>query len=331
MEPSDSKLHGTLRIARRRPNEFVRGQHQFNPIKKPKPNMKSILHMEDGIEKTVRFSVKATGSMVAFVVIGALLMGWILSGPIFRWSDRFTRRTESKLGRQKSTEHRLSGFARLAIRATILAALIIPLRTVHAQSQPSLDSVAITAPVSKPVAAGIWENGMGEGFKDGTQSISLSFGGTYGVRIFGGEERHDMELNSLTYGYMLGAVQGAGHWYQGNWEARGELFGGVQFSPSGNWVVGLTPHIRYNFATGTRWIPYLDLGAGVSATGIGAPDLSGTFEFNLQANTGVRWFIRDNLALTFEAGYLHLSDASISRPNLGVNALKGMIGVSWFF
>jgi lipid A 3-O-deacylase len=294
--------------------------------------MKSILHLEDGLEKAAQFSAKATGSIVALVMIGGLLAGWVLSEPIFRWFDRSARRAETKLSRQKPKENRLNGLGRLAARVIIFAVVIIPLRNVQAQSQTqSLDSATIAAPISKPTSASIWENGLGEGFKDGTQSISLSFGGTYGVRIFGGEERHDMELNSLTYGYMLGAVQGAGHWYQGNWEARGELFGGVQFSPSGNWVVGLTPHIRYNFATGTRWIPYLDLGAGVSATGIGAPDLSGTFEFNLQANTGVRWFIRDNLALTFEAGYLHLSDASISRPNLGVNALKGMIGVSWFF
>ncbi len=35
-------------------------------------------------------------------------------------------------------------------------------------------------------------------------------------------------------------------------------------------------------------------------------DLSHTFEFNLQAAAGVRWFLKDNVALTIEARYLPL-------------------------
>jgi len=40
---------------------------------------------------------------------------------------------------------------------------------------------------------------------------------------------------------------------------------------SSDWVVGLTPHLRYNFATGTRWIPFVDGGAGVTATASALP------------------------------------------------------------
>ena len=69
----------------------------------------------------------------------------------------------------------------------------------------------------------------------------------------------------------------------------------------------------------------------MSATGIGAPDLSHTFEFNLQAATGVRWFIRDNVALSIEVRYLHMSCAGMSSPNLGLNSVNGMVGISWFF
>ena len=140
-----------------------------------------------------------------------------------------------------------------------------------------------------------------------------------------------MALASLSYGYMLVSVEGRGHWYSGNWELRGELFSGAQFSPSTEWLVGLTPHLRYNFATGTRWIPFLDIGAGVSATSIGPPDLSHYFEFNLQAATGVRWFIRDNLAFGVEARYLHMSCAGLSSPNLGLNNVGGMVSISRFF
>jgi len=178
---------------------------------------------------------------------------------------------------------------------------------------------------------GIWQEYVGEGFRSIVQTFSLESGATAGFAILGGRQEHDLALVSLSYGHMWGSVVGDNHWYRGNWEIRGELFSGEQFSPSRDWLVGLTPHLRYDFATGTRWIPFADLGAGVTATGIGSPDLSGTFEFNLQANTGVHWFVRDNLALTFEIGYLHVSDASMSNPNLGVNCVKGMVGVTWFF
>ena len=161
--------------------------------------------------------------------------------------------------------------------------------------------------------------------------MSLETAVVLGVQAFGGEQVHDLALLSLSYGHMLENVVGGDHWYRGNWEARAELFSGAQFSPIAVPLVGLTPHLRYNFATGTRWVPFGDLGTGVTASGIGPPDQSGTFEFNLQANIGIHWFVRDNLALTCEAGYLHMSCAGIHPPNLGVNTVKGMIGLTWFF
>ena len=193
---------------------------------------------------------------------------------------------------------------------------------------PAAPGAVPTLPPSNP---NLWPNGVGNGFQAGAQSISIGAGAGYGMKIFGGRDSHDLALSSLSYGYMLGPVKGQGDWYQGNWEFRGEVISGGQFSPSAEWLVGLTPHLRYNFATGTRWVPYLDAGAGVTATSIGPPDLSHTFEFNLQAAAGVRWFIRDNVALSIEARYLHMSCAGLSKPNLGLNNINGMVGISWFF
>jgi len=182
-----------------------------------------------------------------------------------------------------------------------------------------------------PQPISIWQGEVGEGFRSDVRTFSLETGVALGVQAFGGRQVHDLALLSLSYGHMLGNVVSGDHWYRGNWEARAELFGGGQFSPRSDELVGLTPHLRYNFATGTRWVPYADLGAGVTASGIGPPDQSGTFEFNLQANVGTHWFVRDNLALTFETGYLHMSCAGLHDPNLGVNTIKGMVGLTWFF
>jgi lipid A 3-O-deacylase len=200
----------------------------------------------------------------------------------------------------------------------------------RSQSSPA-DSASGAVLTLKPPDTSIWQGGVGGGFKPGTQSISLNTGAGYGLKIFGSEQTHDLALASISYGYMLGPVQGENKWYKGNWEFRGELFSGAQWYPSERWLVGLTPHLRYNFATGTRWVPYVDAGAGVSATSIGPPDLSHTFEFNLQAATGVRWFLTNKVALGVEARYLHLSCASMYSPNLGLNNVNASVGISWFF
>ena len=200
--------------------------------------------------------------------------------------------------------------------------------SLHAQTQ----AIAITnAPARPEHSSSVWENGVGEGFAKDAQSIALSVGGTYGTSAFGTHELHDLAIVSFSYGHMLTRTLGEGHWWGGNVEGRLELFTGAQCAPSGDWFVGLTPHLRYNFATGTRLMPFIDGGAGVTATGIGGPDLSGVFEFNLQFGGGVHWFFRDNEAITLEGRFMHWSDGGFSSPNLGLNGVSGLIGVSYFF
>jgi opacity protein-like surface antigen len=193
------------------------------------------------------------------------------------------------------------------------------------------DPAVLAAPPLTPAPASIWQDAVGDGFKAGTQSLGLGLGAGYGLRILGSKQHHDLALGDLAYGWMAGAVRGRGHWYEGNWELRGDLFGGEEFSPTTDYVIGIAPHLRYNFMTGTRWVPYVDAGAGVTATDISAPDLSHTFEFNLQAATGVRWFVSDRVALGIEARYLHLSCAGMNTPNLGLNNVGGSLTVTWFF
>jgi len=197
-------------------------------------------------------------------------------------------------------------------------------------TSPSTDADTILHPDPES----IWQDGVGQGFRSTTHTFSVEAGVGLGMASFGSRQAHDLALTSLSYGHMLGPVLGEGHWYRGNFEWRVEVFGGMQYHPNVNtdgWLIGLTPHLRYNFATGTRWIPFLDAGAGVTATGIAHPDLGGTFEFNLQPAIGMQWFVRDNLALTGEVKYMHLSCAGIDKPNLGVNEVIGMIGLTWFF
>jgi lipid A 3-O-deacylase len=243
---------------------------------------------------------------------------------------------ELKLGSERSS---LCERARLRGREVardflcfLLPITVLPL--IAADSPGSSTSGNSYSPPSgffEPAPTSIWQAGLGEGFKPSTESIGLSLGASYGVSVLGGTERHALALAGISYGRMLTCVWGQGHWYRGNWELRGELVGGVEFDPGDEWVVGLTPHLRYNFATGSRWMPFIDAGAGVTATSIGPPDLSNTFEFNLQGCVGVYYLLKDNLALCVECRYLHLSCARLSSPNNGLNTVVGMVGVNFFF
>jgi hypothetical protein len=213
------------------------------------------------------------------------------------------------------------------------AAAALVLQAAEAPPAPAAPPVSKTGegPIEKVATDGLWPGGVGEGFGPSAQDFGVEAGASHGVAAFGGTQAHNLSLMSLTYGHILGRVKGQGHWFRGNWEFRAELFGGAEFSPDTEWLVGLAPHLRYNFATGTRLVPFVDAGAGATGTGIGPPDLSNTFEFNLQAAVGLHWFIKDDVALTVEARYVHFSCAGISSPNRGLNTLLGLVGVNWFF
>jgi lipid A 3-O-deacylase len=177
----------------------------------------------------------------------------------------------------------------------------------------------------------IWNGNVGDGFKAGVRDFGVSFGPAVGMRVLGSEHKHYFGLGLGQFGWMLGDVSGEDHWYKGNCEFAIDLFGGEQYYPSSAYLVGGGPVLRYNFALGNRCVPFVEAGAGVTATDIRDGDLSTTFEFNLQLGLGVHLFVRDDVAFTLEYRFMHLSNAGMDAPNLGVNDSVGLLGITWFF
>jgi len=184
-------------------------------------------------------------------------------------------------------------------------------------------------PMVKP-SESLWRGTAGDGFPKGTHELDVVAGAGMGVRILE-NHAHDWVFGALDFGWIFTDVVGQDHWFRGNWELIGEVFGGEQFHPDAAYFVGGGPHLRYDFAPGHRWVPFLDLGAGATATDIRNGDISTTFEFNLQAGAGAHFFLTDHLAMTLQARFIHFSNAGLEFPNLGVNVLTGLVGVSWFF
>jgi lipid A 3-O-deacylase len=151
------------------------------------------------------------------------------------------------------------------------------------------------------------------------------------MRVLGTRHTHDWALASVRYGRMLTRVLAPDQWYGGNLELIGSLFGLDQYRAERAYAVGLTPLLRYTFAVGGRVVPFFTVGAGATFTNIRGGDLSTDFEFNLQGGPGIDLFLRDNLALSVEYRFIHLSNASWRTPNLGVNSSNFLVGLSWFF
>ena len=189
---------------------------------------------------------------------------------------------------------------------------------------------SVFAADTAPLKTDIWSSGVGEGFRDGTGVLGINLGGTYDLRL-GSEEQHNFALISVSYGQMIGNVKGEGKWYRGNWEHVVELFGGAEVNEKNRAIVGLTTHVRYNFATGTRFVPYADIGFGVSLTEIREPDLGAAFQFNEQGIIGVNYFVKDNMSIDFAIRWIHISSAGLSNPNKSVNPVGCFLGVNWFF
>lgn len=186
-------------------------------------------------------------------------------------------------------------------------------------------------PGSKRSPASIWAGGIGDGFRDNTFEAEFSAAAAFGMRVMGTTEAHDMALAVFDFGWIFTDVLGKDRWYRGNWEFLWELFGGAQYRPDMGYLAGGGPALRYNFATGTRFVPFIHMGGGALATDIRNGDLSTTAEFNLQAGGGARFFLRDNLAVTGQYRFMHISNAGLDTPNLGVNASVVSLGLNWFF
>jgi hypothetical protein len=106
----------------------------------------------------------------------------------------------------------------------------------------------------------------------------------------------------------------------------------ITTSPSTTFGEGASVLLRYNFVTGTRWVPFFDLGVGILHWNLRLPDFLGAqFNFTVQGGPGLHYFATDHLAITGQVRLHHISNGGIETPNIGVNSSLYLLGVSYFF
>jgi lipid A 3-O-deacylase PagL len=154
----------------------------------------------------------------------------------------------------------------------------------------------------------------------------------------GGNERPsiDYALETARFGVMLNGPSGSGI-LRGNFEFLGEVFAGPIFYGPGNVAAGFTLLLRYNFIQPLAVVvPYVQLGAGLVYSDIEQGAASGNavslpVNFNLQFTGGLRFNLNARWSILAEAGYRHISNASIKSPNYGIDQLGGAFGFAVAF
>jgi hypothetical protein len=94
---------------------------------------------------------------------------------------------------------------------------------------------------------------------------------------------------------------------------------------------GVSALVKYNIWTGTRWVPFLEGGGGVSYASVNVPRTGTNFNFMAQIGGGVQYAIGDRSTLDLRAIYHHISNANISRDNPSLNSLQFLAGVTFLY
>ncbi len=176
-----------------------------------------------------------------------------------------------------------------------------------------------------------------QAFKAGTLSLQLMNGALASpVGIGPATQTFNYTMHILRFGWVMNTPQWNGHPLDGAVEIIGEISGSSIFDGAGSYLFGPSLHIRYNF-TQPEWkiVPYIQIGGGLTFTDAYQDRtqraIGQEMEFTPQSSIGLRYFVDSQWSIDAEFMYHHISNAGLADRNLGINALGGMIGFSYFF
>jgi hypothetical protein len=177
----------------------------------------------------------------------------------------------------------------------------------------------------------------GELIGTGKVDIQLVSGPLFSSEIFGNRTpTTNAWQSSLRLGWILNNPKQKEWFLGGSLEAIIEVPYALIYQGPGNYWVGITGLLRYNFVPpDSKWIPYVQVGIGVVHTDAYkdySQDAVGqATEFNPQASLGIRYFFKEKWAVNLEAIFLHISNANLAERNTGLNFFGGFVGISCFF
>jgi lipid A 3-O-deacylase len=172
-------------------------------------------------------------------------------------------------------------------------------------------------------------------YEKGAWESQLLAGAFWDPGLYDKRPRFDYALQSVRLGYVVTDLTGGGL-FRGNLEFLLEAMGGEFFEGPASYLVGSNLLLRWNFVQNPnpKWIPYIQIGGGglYHDANTGAQDVLGSnIEAMLIGGLGLRYHLNEKWAVTEEVTYRHISNASTTEGNRGLNSAGGQLGVSYFF
>ena len=103
------------------------------------------------------------------------------------------------------------------------------------------------------------------------------------------------------------------------------------FQPGGTaFGAGLSPvALKWNFAAGSRVVPYVEIGAGALFNSRDVPPGASNVNFTSGGAIGTH-FLRASRNFSAEIRYMHISNGGLVTPNPGINTFQVRIGIGLF-
>jgi len=174
-------------------------------------------------------------------------------------------------------------------------------------------------------------------FVPGATSTQVLFGAYFSTNLGPKIPSFNYIPVTVRHGWMLTSPEDTDSKWRGNWEFLCDLTGAAIISDYGNYFVGPSFFLRFNFlqTNDATFVPYAQLGVGFvlnDAHQVETQEAIGSFfEFYLHAELGLKYFICKNLSLDIEGGLQHISNGRLADRNLGVNAVGAQIGFTYYF
>ena len=110
-----------------------------------------------------------------------------------------------------------------------------------------------------------------------------------------------------------------------------EPFANTVISPDANVEVGSNFLIKYVLPLSESFQPYFKGGLGILYMSQHTREQGSQYNFLPQAAVGFHFFLKENVALSCEYRYRHLSNNGFKDPNGGIDVEMGLAGISFFF
>lgn len=171
-----------------------------------------------------------------------------------------------------------------------------------------------------------------EVFTKGKVLASFLVGGGAQNHVQSWDEYSD--LSFLNFNARLGLLPfdavGPG-WLRGSLEVALEAWMQQFLEPDSASALGIKGGVRYHLLSFGRFVPYLEVAAGIGYTNLNVIEMNSSHTFVLEGGAGLSYLLSDAIAVSIGYRFQHLSNGDTESPNQGINSDSGVIGITFMF